>query len=171
MESIWIQNTHFISKFLKQIWRKKTKNATSGRTLLNKWNIRGSAIQLQNVKKLRKFYDSVEQEKFTKEFISNLRGPLIYLEKHPLYFKFAIKVFNHKLKMTKKSMNKITTCRTCVWVFIIQSWCKSYWCKVSRVCNFLNMMRDNASIAHELCSKIWMCMMDRILDKSPKIRA
>lgn len=44
-----------------------------------------------------------------------------------------------------------------------------------RICYFLNMildtMGDNASIEDDLCNKIMSCMMDRIQDKVPKVRA
>lgn len=35
----------------------------------------------------------------------------------------------------------------------------------------LDTMGDNASIDDELCNRIMQCMTDRILDKSPKVRA
>lgn len=44
-----------------------------------------------------------------------------------------------------------------------------------RICHFLNMllnsMGDNAFIDDNLCDKITISMMDRLLDKSPKVRA
>jgi condensin complex subunit 3 len=35
----------------------------------------------------------------------------------------------------------------------------------------LDTMGDNATIEDELCNRILQCMMERILDKSPKVRA
>lgn len=44
-----------------------------------------------------------------------------------------------------------------------------------RICHFLNIllnsMGDDAFIDDNLCDQITVCMMDRLLDKSPKVRA
>ncbi|KAJ8674292.1 hypothetical protein QAD02_005554 [Eretmocerus hayati] len=134
------------------------------------------------LKNLRKLYDKMELDTFFKEFVSNLRVPMTYIEKHP-HVENALR-FAAEFIISIQPKSETEDADECdeMCAFLAQTFeflLKSHNAKDKairyRVCYFLNMlldtMGDNATIEDELCNKIMQSMMERILDKSPKVRA
>ncbi|OXU30311.1 hypothetical protein TSAR_015427 [Trichomalopsis sarcophagae] len=133
------------------------------------------------MKKLAKYYDKMDFDQFLEEFISNLRIPMCYMEKHPnventLQFaaKFAISLQPPQSE-NEEEYEEMCLLLERLFEFLLAHHEVKEVAVRFRVCYFLNMlldtMGDNASIDDELCNRILQCMTDRILDKSPKVRA
>ncbi|XP_014473567.1 PREDICTED: condensin complex subunit 3 [Dinoponera quadriceps] len=131
------------------------------------------------MKKLNKLYDKTKLDVFWECFLSCLKVPLTMAQQHPriintLEFcaKFSMRFYSCAENETTESMspflNKLFT-------FLLSSHNAKDKAVRYRICHFLNMllnsMGDNAFMDDSLCDQITVSMMDRLLDKSPKVRA
>ncbi|XP_032674669.1 condensin complex subunit 3 isoform X2 [Odontomachus brunneus] len=131
------------------------------------------------MKKLTKLYERTDLDTFWKCFLSCLKVPLMMAQQHPriintLEFcaKFSMSLCSCTESETTEPMppfvNKLFT-------FLLSSHNAKDKAIRYRICHFLNMllnsMGDHAFIDDSLCDQITVSMMDRLLDKSPKVRA
>ncbi|CAK9813926.1 Condensin complex subunit 3 [Anthophora quadrimaculata] len=133
----------------------------------------------RNLKKLRKCYDETDLSEFWKSFESCFKVPLSIPQRHPcvertLEFvaKFAASLYSVTDEETEEPLcpflNKLFD-------FILTNHCAKNPGVRFRICHFLNIllnsMGDQAFIDDDICDKITVSMMNRLLDKSPKVRA
>ncbi|KAL7297267.1 hypothetical protein TKK_0009667 [Trichogramma kaykai] len=134
------------------------------------------------MKKLKKYYDKMDLDDFVSEFISNLQIPLTYIEKHAhventLQFaaKFIIGLQPPINDENEDEYEEMCPFLQSIFEFLLSHHGSKEVAIRYRVCYFLNMLLDtmgeNASIDDDLCNRILQNMMERILDKSPKVRA
>ncbi|XP_076622224.1 condensin complex subunit 3-like isoform X2 [Colletes latitarsis] len=131
-----------------------------------------------NIKKLIKHYEQYELSEFWASFVSCFKIPLTIAQDHPrveytLQFvaKFAVSLFSVTNEESEESLcpffNKLLD-------FLLSNLCAKDQTVRFRICNFLhillNSMGDQAFLDDTLCDKITVSMMDRLLDKSPKVR-
>ncbi|XP_025155533.1 condensin complex subunit 3-like [Harpegnathos saltator] len=130
-------------------------------------------------KKLMKLYQRTNLDTFSKCFISCLKVPLTMAQEHPriintLEFcaKFSMSLYScaesESIEPMNPFLNKLFT-------FLLSSDNAKDKAVRYRICHFLNMllnsMGDHAFIDDSLCDEITIRMMDRLMDKSPKVRA
>lgn len=116
---------------------------------------------------------------FWKCFISCLKIPLTMSQQHQriissLEFcaKFSMSFYSASESETAESMSPFLSK---LFEFLLSRHNAKDKVARFRICHFLNMllnsMGDHAFIDDNLCDQITVCMMDRLLDKSPKVRA
>lgn len=116
---------------------------------------------------------------FWKWFILCLQVPLTMPQKHPhiintLEFcaKFCISFYSFSDNETTEPMSPFLSK---LFKFLLTNHTAKDKAVRYRICHFLNMllnsMGDHAFIDDNLCDQITISMMDRLLDKSPKVRA
>ncbi|KAI4482163.1 hypothetical protein M0802_013788, partial [Mischocyttarus mexicanus] len=131
------------------------------------------------IKKLTSVSNEYDVELFCKEFINCLKIPLSMGENHSsientLLFaaKFAVASYPFSDKDSSQTMSPIIEK---LFEFLLKHHNAKNSSVRFRICHFLNMllnsMGDNAFVDDALCDKITVNMMDRLLDKSHKVRA
>ncbi|XP_076641267.1 condensin complex subunit 3-like [Halictus rubicundus] len=134
-----------------------------------------------NLKKLKKYYEQADSQVFWDAFVGNFRIPLSNDQKYPriqntLEFiaEFAVRL--HTASDDDESAQEEPLCPFLVKMFdfLLTSHCAKNKAVRFRIWHFLNLllnsMGDQAFIDDALCDKITISMMDRLLDKSPKVR-
>ncbi|XP_012266256.2 condensin complex subunit 3 [Athalia rosae] len=131
------------------------------------------------MQKLTKVFQTADEERFKKAFISCLLIPLGHGEKHSRVentLQFAAK-FAVSIQSRTGDGNEEELCPFLVSLFdfVLDNHDVEDRALRFRMCYFLNMllnsMGDNAVLDDALCDKITTCMTERLLDKIPKIRA
>ncbi|KYQ51533.1 Condensin complex subunit 3 [Trachymyrmex zeteki] len=133
----------------------------------------------QYIKKLTKLYERTDLDTFWKHFVWCLKVPLSTPQQHPyvvntLEFcaKFCMSFYP---SLDNESVEPISPFLSRLFEFLLSSHNAKDKGVRFRICHFLNMllnsMGDNAFIDDNLCDQITVSMMDRLLDKSPKVRA
>ncbi|XP_003705431.1 chromosome associated protein G [Megachile rotundata] len=133
-----------------------------------------------NLKKLRKLYDESTLSDFWEVFVSCLKVPLSVSQHHSrinntLEFaaKFAVSLYT--VTDDEQSEDPLCPFLTNLFEFIFNNHRAKDPGVRYRICHFLNIllnsMGDQAFMADELCEKITVSMMSRLLDKSYKVRA
>ncbi|XP_043255014.1 condensin complex subunit 3-like [Colletes gigas] len=131
-----------------------------------------------NIKKLMKYYQQYELPEFWASFVLCFKLPLTIAQHHPrvehtLQFvaKFAVSLLNVTNEESEESLCPFFSQ---LFDFLLSHLCAKDQVVRFRICNFLhillNSMGDQAFLDDNLCDKITVSMMDRLLDKSPKVR-
>ncbi|XP_011050713.1 PREDICTED: condensin complex subunit 3 isoform X2 [Acromyrmex echinatior] len=134
---------------------------------------------MQYMKKLTKLYERTDLDTFWEHFVWCLKVPLSTSQQHPyvvntLEFcaKFCMSFYP---SLDNESIEPISPFLSRLFEFLLSSHNAKDKGVRFRICHFLNMllnsMGDNAFIDDNLCDQITVSMMDRLLDKSPKVRA
>ncbi|XP_033333688.2 chromosome associated protein G isoform X2 [Megalopta genalis] len=134
-----------------------------------------------NLKLLKKHYEKTEFQAFWNSFVQNFRVPLSIAEKHPrvqntLEFvaKFAVCLYTVSNEDGEEE-EPLCPFLVKMFDFLLTSHNATDPAVRFRICQFLNIllnsMGDQAFVDDVLCDKITVAMMDRLLDKSPKVRA
>ncbi|XP_076300337.1 chromosome associated protein G [Lasioglossum baleicum] len=136
-----------------------------------------------NLKKLMDLYEKTDLEVFWDVFKSHFIVPLTFAQKHPrvqntLQFvaDFALRL-NARSCANEETQEEEPLCPFLVQIFdfLLTIHCARDSAVRFRTCHFLNIlfnaMGDQAFIDDDICDKITVAMMDRLLDKSPKVRA
>ncbi|XP_071634253.1 condensin complex subunit 3 [Temnothorax longispinosus] len=133
----------------------------------------------QYMKRLTKLYEKVDLDTFWEYFVWCLKVPLSTSQQHPyvvntLEFcaKFCMSFYRSLESETTEPMSPFLNR---LFEFLLSSHNAKDKGVRFRICHFLNMllnsMGDNAFMDDNLCDQITVSMMDRLLDKSPKVRA
>ncbi|XP_076650122.1 chromosome associated protein G [Halictus rubicundus] len=134
-----------------------------------------------NLKKLKKYYEQTDLQVFWDVFVGNFRIPLSNDQKHPriqntLEFiaEFAVGFLTASDDNESAQEEPLCPFLVKMFDFLLTSHCAKDKAVRFRICHFLNLllnsMGDQAFIDDALCDKITISMMDRLLDKSPKVR-
>ncbi|XP_025154872.1 condensin complex subunit 3 isoform X2 [Harpegnathos saltator] len=130
-------------------------------------------------KKLMKLYQRTDLDTFSKCFISCLKVPLTMAQEHPhiintleLCAKFSMSLYSYAESESIEPMNPFLNK---LFTFLLSSDNAKDKTVRYRICHFLTMLLnsigDHAFIDDSLCDQITSRMMDRLMDKSPKVRA
>ncbi|XP_033356774.1 condensin complex subunit 3 [Bombus vosnesenskii] len=133
-----------------------------------------------NLKKLKKCYEQTNESDFWNYFISCFKVPLTFAQRYPrventLEFvaKFAASLYS--AINDNESEEPMCPFLSNLFEFLLTNHSAKDIGVRFRVCHFLNMllnsMGDQAFIDDAVCDKITASMMDRLLDRSPKVRA
>ncbi|XP_029671804.1 condensin complex subunit 3 [Formica exsecta] len=133
----------------------------------------------QYMKKMKKLYERTDLNTFWKYFITFLKVPLTMAQKHlhiinTLEFcaKFIVSFYSTKESETMEPMSPFVNK---LFKFLLSHHSAKDKAVRFRICYFLNIlfnsMGDDAFIDDNLCDQITVSMMDRLLDKSFKVRA
>ncbi|XP_078038064.1 chromosome associated protein G [Augochlora pura] len=133
-----------------------------------------------NLKLLKKHYEKTEFHVFWNSFVQNFRVPLSIAEKHPrvrntLEFvaKFAVGLYTVSNE-DEEEVEPLCPFLVKMFDFLLTSHNAVDSAVRFRICQFLNIllnsMGDQAFVDDALCDKITVAMMNRLLDKSPKVR-
>ncbi|EFN66582.1 Condensin complex subunit 3 [Camponotus floridanus] len=133
----------------------------------------------QYIKRLTKLYERIDFDTFWNCFISFLKVPLTMAQQH-LYIintlefcaKFVVSFYSTS---ENESMEPMSPFANKLFKFLLSHHSAKDKAVRFRICHFLNIllnsMGDDAFIDDNLCDQITVTMMDRLLDKSPKVRA
>ncbi|KAL6264149.1 hypothetical protein P5V15_004228 [Pogonomyrmex californicus] len=132
-------------------------------------------------KKLTKLYERTDLNTFWEHFIWHLKVLLSTPQQHPFVLntlefcaKFCM-TFYSSLESENETTEPISPFLGKLFDFLLSKHNAKDKGVRFRICHFLNMllnsMGDNAFIDDKLCDRITVNMMDRLLDKSPKVRA
>ncbi|KAK0164610.1 hypothetical protein PV328_003221 [Microctonus aethiopoides] len=132
------------------------------------------------IKKLKKVYDNAKFEHFCDAFINCLKVPLCVGDRHPhvenvLEFaaKFSVSLYTFN-DAEDEPDEDICPFLTKIFEFLIEKNDVKDPAVRFRICHFLNMilnsMGESAFIDDNICDKISNAMMDRLMDRSPKVR-
>ncbi|GAB1863840.1 Condensin complex subunit 3 [Camponotus japonicus] len=133
----------------------------------------------QYIKRLTKLYERTDFDTFWNYFISFLKVPLTMAQQH-LYIintlEFCAKfVVSFDSTSENESMEPMSPFVSKLFKFLLSHHSAKDKAVRFRICHFLNIllnsMGDDAFIDDNLCDQITVSMMDRLLDKSPKVRA
>ncbi|OAD60372.1 Condensin complex subunit 3 [Eufriesea mexicana] len=133
-----------------------------------------------NLKKLKKCYEQCDLSTFWDCFVSCFKVPLTIPQRHSrventldFVAKFAVSFYS--TTDVDESEEPLCPFLTKLFDFILTNHCAKDQGVRFRICHFLNIllnsMGDQAFMDDALCDKITVSMMDRLLDKSPKVRA
>ncbi|XP_011876337.1 PREDICTED: condensin complex subunit 3 [Vollenhovia emeryi] len=131
------------------------------------------------MKKLKKLSEKTDLDTFWEHFVWCLKAPLSTPQQHPyvvntLEFcaKFCMSFYP---SLDSEATEPISPFLSKLFNFLLLSHNAKDKGVRFRICHFLNMllnsMGDHAFIDDKLCDQITVSMMDRLLDKSPKVRA
>ncbi|XP_076666914.1 chromosome associated protein G [Andrena cerasifolii] len=133
-----------------------------------------------NIKKMRKYYDQCDFSYFWDSFVACFKLPLTYSQSHPriqntLEFVARFAASLYSVTDDIESEEPLCPFLNKLFDFLLLSHCAKDQTVRFRVCQFLNIllnsMGDQAFMDDALCDKITVSMMDRLMDKSPKVRA
>ncbi|XP_011706889.1 PREDICTED: condensin complex subunit 3 [Wasmannia auropunctata] len=133
----------------------------------------------QYIKKLTKLYERTNLDTFWENFVWCLKVPLSTSQQHPYVIntlefcaKFCMSFYP---SLESETTEPISPFLSRLFEFLLSSHNAKDKGVRFRICHFLNMllnsMGDNAFIDDNLCDQITVSMMDRLLDRSPKVRA
>ncbi|CAL7949788.1 unnamed protein product [Xylocopa violacea] len=136
----------------------------------------------RKLKKLKKLYEQTDLTTFWNQFISCFKIPLSISQRHlrienTLLFvaKFAASLYSVANDAEESSEEPLCPFLAKLFDFLLTNHSVKDSGVRFRICHFMNMllnsMGDQAFIDDDLCDRITVSMMDRLLDKSPKVRA
>ncbi|XP_076234312.1 chromosome associated protein G [Calliopsis andreniformis] len=145
------------------------------------YNVQYSKTAHQNnLKKLQKCHDQCDSQTFWDHFVKCFRVPLTIVQHHPRVqntLEFVAKFAASLYSTTDEGNEEEPLCLFLnkLFDFLLTSHCARDTTVRYRICQFLNIllnsMGDQAFMDDALCDKITVSMMDRLLDRSPKVRA
>ncbi|XP_054016614.1 condensin complex subunit 3-like [Hylaeus anthracinus] len=132
-----------------------------------------------NLKRLRKYYEQSELSNFWEIFVSCFKLPLTNGQHHrhiEYTLEFVAKFAASLYTITDdESQESVCPFLVKLFDFLLNNHSVKEMAVRYRICQFLNIllfsMGDQAFIDDALCDKITISMMDRLIDKSPKVRA
>ncbi|XP_043273023.1 condensin complex subunit 3 [Venturia canescens] len=129
-------------------------------------------------KRLKKLYSKVDHDVFAEEYIKCLRVPLTVGKKHPHVentLSFAVQFATSLYTPIENMSEHMCPFLMHIFDFILSHHTAKDLAVRFRLCHLLTMllnaMGDDAFIEDSLCDRITSSMMERLLDRSPKVRA